>query len=470
MLDETSSREARANHIKSCPNCARLQTIKDNAERRSNQHFGGVSQQFMRRSSQGSKPHLAAYHISQRSDGIDHSLLERNSKKVKTQHSPTKRAGSMAQSERIPQLHAPFRNNTSGFVSMEMSTAKFQSNEPADTPVGDDGNNATTHVEPPVTEKSPVNPQQSKSFLGSPMTAQILGRQSHTRHTSLDLNSGTFSGSFAAAAPRGNRGRNFSVDLPATMEESGEGNEADGAPPPPSWRPERYQNGIYDDDDDEEEDAMSDLVESTRSSSSSDDSMLEEQFSHVKNAKYVFLTLKEALVNSMVIIAFGCMGFYYIEGFTIVDSWYFTTVLLTTGESSNSRVVRGWHTVTIRTYTHTVSTLCPVGYGDIVPVTKGGKLFATVYILVAGTILLNNMSMISMIPLELRRRRIEHSVMTQVSAGPSIYSCAPACFLNLELVGCPPFPSLFPGSSLATNLTMLPSVNSQLALLFSAAN
>merc|ERR1712070_1261681 len=30
-----------------------------------------------------------------------------------------------------------------------------------------------------------------------------------------------------------------------------------------------------------------------------------------------------------------------------------------------------------------------------------------------GTILLNNMSMISMIPLELRKRRTEHSVLTQ---------------------------------------------------------
>jgi hypothetical protein len=164
------------------------------------------------------------------------------------------------------------------------------------------------------------------------MTAQILGRQSHTRHTSLDLNSGAFSGSFAAAAARDNRGRNFSVDLPATMEENVEGNETDGAapPPPPSWQD---QDGT-DDSDDQDEGTMSDLAESTSSSSSSDDSMLEEQFSSVKNAKYVFLTLKEALVNSMVIIAFGCMGFYYIEGFTIVDSWYFTTVLLTTGESS----------------------------------------------------------------------------------------------------------------------------------------
>ena len=54
-----------------------------------------------------------------------------------------------------------------------------------------------------------------------------------------------------------------------------------------------------------------------------------------------------------------------------------------------------------------------VGYGDIVPITKGGKLFATIYILVAGTILLNNMSLISMIPLELRKRRIERAVLTQ---------------------------------------------------------
>jgi hypothetical protein len=39
-------------------------------------------------------------------------------------------------------------------------------------------------------------------------------------------------------------------------------------------------------------------------------------------------------------------------------------------------------------------------------------LFATVYILVAGTILLNNMSSISMIPLELRRRRIQRTIVT----------------------------------------------------------
>ena len=99
----------------------------------------------------------------------------------------------------------------------------------------------------------------------------------------------------------------------------------------------------------------------------------------------------------------------------------------------------------------------PVGYGDIVPYTKGGKLFATVYILVAGTILLNNMSMISMIPLELRRRRTEKAVLTQVSyclvsvigAGVSRIYISPTSLSSLEI-----------------NLTMLPCASSQLGLSF----
>jgi hypothetical protein len=65
----------------------------------------------------------------------------------------------------------------------------------------------------------------------------------------------------------------------------------------------------------------------------------------VKAAKYVFLTLKQALVNSLFIIAAGSFGFYFIEEMSPVDSFYFTTVLLTS-----------------------------VGYGDIVPVTTAGTM------------------------------------------------------------------------------------------------
>ena len=56
-----------------------------------------------------------------------------------------------------------------------------------------------------------------------------------------------------------------------------------------------------------------------------------------------------------------------------------------------------------------------MGYGDIVPVSDAGKVFTTVYVIVAGTILLHNMSLISMIPLQLRKRRIEQTVLGQVS-------------------------------------------------------
>jgi hypothetical protein len=104
----------------------------------------------------------------------------------------------------------------------------------------------------------------------------------------------------------------------------------------------------------------------------------------VKAAKYIILTLNQALMNSSFIIALGSIGFYYIEGMSPVDSFYFTTVLLTS-----------------------------VGYGDIVPVTTAGKVFATIFIVVAGTVLLNNMTLISMIPLELRKRRIESAVLSQ---------------------------------------------------------
>ncbi|KAL7496283.1 hypothetical protein ACHAWT_004687 [Skeletonema menzelii] len=127
--------------------------------------------------------------------------------------------------------------------------------------------------------------------------------------------------------------------------------------------------------------------ESSYSTSSTDSSVLQnpsKPLTRLKAAKYIFLTLNQALANSVFVIAAGSIGFYYIEDMSVVDSFYFTTVLLTS-----------------------------VGYGDIVPVTPAGKIFTTVFIMVAGTILLHNMTLISMIPLELRKRRIEHAVLGQ---------------------------------------------------------
>jgi hypothetical protein len=143
---------------------------------------------------------------------------------------------------------------------------------------------------------------------------------------------------------------------------------------------------IESDESDSDRDEGDHASQTSETSTESNNSDFMGTPSKIKTAKYVFLTLKEALMNSTLIIAIGSAGFFYIEKMSLVDSFYFTTVLLTT-----------------------------VGYGDIYPVTNAGKLFATIYVLVAGTVLLNNMSLISMIPLELRKRRLERAVLTQVS-------------------------------------------------------
>jgi hypothetical protein len=97
-----------------------------------------------------------------------------------------------------------------------------------------------------------------------------------------------------------------------------------------------------------------------------------------------------------------------------------------------------------------------VGYGDIAPSSNGGKLFATIYILVGGTILINNMSLISMIPLELRKRRIERAVLTQVRTFAAHLLCEEALPANTP----------FSCNSLAISLMTLRSVSLQLVRWF----
>ena len=193
--------------------------------------------------------------------------------------------------------------------------------------------------------------------VGSAAAEQVMDRQSHTRHISLLDSQMRNKASYEQMA---------ASQAKTTLDISDGSNTYD-----PHLRI----------------DQMDDISEV--SSYWSNDSSNEDLFkpvSHIKAAKYVFLTLKQAVANSAVVIALGSIGFYYIENLSLVDSIYFTVVLLST-----------------------------VGYGDITPVTNEGKLFATVYGLLAHTVLLHNMSMISMIPLELRKRRIERAVLMQVS-------------------------------------------------------
>jgi hypothetical protein len=216
-----------------------------------------------------------------------------------------------------------------------------------------------------TSQRQRYNQQRIHESVGSPGTARILGRQRHTRHHSFD------------------RTRLMNVSFPESREGNIRGKRIDHFSGIQAQNAMTLHESYADTNCNIEHDEE---VNDEGSKSSSDSSFvaIADSENKIKTAKYVFLTLKQALANSIVIIFIGGMGFYLIEKMTMVDSFYFTTVLLTT-----------------------------VGYGDIAPVTDGGKLFATVYVLLAGTVLLNNMSLISMIPLELRRRRIEQAVLTQ---------------------------------------------------------
>ncbi|KAG7349622.1 TrkA-N domain containing protein [Nitzschia inconspicua] len=349
MLDERSHKEAVANQIKACPNCARIQNIKDQADN----HRQGLSN------------HLSPKNSMSTHASVHDSPFGRATKKMR--HSPN--VGFF--SERL----SPSR--PIDVCTPQSHSRKVPDLQPFESPL----------LQRPLVESPAIRNQ----LLASPMTRQILGRQNHTRHSSMDFG-GSVKGSSGINLPSTSnvnpvRARKFSMDIPATVVEGAQAKHP---------APTRYLRQVTEDSHTSNPSVETPFTGSgTSSEESSTDSSysdsaefekdaLEEEYSGVKNAKYIFLTLREALINSMVIIAFGCLGFCLIEGFTVIDSWYFTTVLLTT-----------------------------VGYGDIVPTTEGGKLFATAYLLVAGTILLNNMSMISMIPLELRKRRTEKAVLTQ---------------------------------------------------------
>ena len=340
MLDERSYREAVANQIKACPNCARIRSMQEQQQR-----ANFIAEEFHKR----------------------------------------------AMSMRRQQQNSTRRNSSNV------------------TPKSADLDTATEGIS--TTPTSYHSPQhQNQKHLLSPNTTKILNRQRHTRHFSMDIRQedmGKVMGNKAVAsaskvdvklngnpwrlrmnsaedhvpktinegrpsllAAKGAMSARFSTEN--TFQKLKDTKQVPHAPQIPEHH-HHFGDDYSTSDDDSSEDSLDSEFEE-----------IEGRTGGSRNAKYVIFTLREALVNSLLIILFGCLGFYLIEGFSFVDSLYFTTVLLTS-----------------------------TGYGDIVPKSDGGKLFATVYLLVGGTILLNNMSMISMIPLELRKRRTEHSVLTQ---------------------------------------------------------
>jgi hypothetical protein len=175
----------------------------------------------------------------------------------------------------------------------------------------------STTIPPPPSPVLPVDPFSPRSHpsLGSPMTAQILNRQSHTRHESFDASGRTAPGN--APLPR-----RYSVDPPSIQPsaicETNYRQQFSGVAPSPSavhWS--EIEESDVDNDEEEDEDDSSQITETSTATDASD---MMRPPSKLKTAKYVFLTLKQALLNSTLIIAIGSAGFYYIEKMTLVDS------------------------------------------------------------------------------------------------------------------------------------------------------
>lgn len=374
MMDERSQAMAMESRIDSCLNCSRVKMVKHREEKM-------LASMVRKRYNNGLRPN-GRVSMSERStcstdahEQLQQASNERAEKRRKHQHQhdgpplstqPGARGGPLfvetVYSMESPSAASDAQGRSDGTPS-SLQVIDEYGNDPRETPG----------------PSSPPRSFPSPSYnLGSPMTTQILGRQKHTRHQSIDV--GRSSSFFSAAPPsagRANtqsRGRISSEDAPTVSENN-------------TLHSSFSRNIPYHHGHSSEFDDGDDVTETETASAGSEMAEIrnpDSKESKIKTAKYVFLTLKQALMNSIVIIAIGSMGFYFIERMSVVDSFYFTTVLLTT-----------------------------VGYGDIYPVTNGGKLFATIYVLVAGTVLLNNMSLISMIPLELRKRRIEKAVLTQ---------------------------------------------------------
>jgi hypothetical protein len=280
MLDDRAKRDRKDKQIESCPNCLRIKNMKEAIVQRNKAILGAP---------------LEVLNSDSRSERVSGLPLNGQSKRT----------------NRVKSFSTKAAADPRG-----ISLSDFWN--------GDSGGNES--ASPAIS-----TPSSNSRLLGSPVTRQILGRQKHTRHASIDA---TNSKLFAGGVPT-NYGATMTHSLNDDKISNPTSTGAEGMNLPKSSSTNRLRTiastgdlGEFDGTASESENDPD--TPSSSSTVSSTEAIWDGTKSQLNAGKYVFLTLRLALLNSMVIIAVGCVGFWLIEGFALVDSWYFTTVLLTT--------------------------------------------------------------------------------------------------------------------------------------------
>jgi hypothetical protein len=280
MLDDRARRERKDKQIEACPNCARIRTANEAA-------------------------------IARNKAALDASLNYKTASFMPGAPIRYKSAVSTSPIHRKPEndlLQIPSHDTEIGIASSAVWDYSAY------------GSTASPAVS---------NSSTNSRLLGSPVTRQILGRQKHTRHASIDVTtSKLFAGgiptTYGTAMPKKLGDEMFSHRASTNFDGSRRISKVSSMN---KLRSIASSENLYDGTATESEDESSAVSSSTLSST---EAIWDGSKSQLNAAKYVFVTLRLALMNSMVIIAVGCVGFWLIEGFELVDSWYFTTVLLTT--------------------------------------------------------------------------------------------------------------------------------------------
>jgi hypothetical protein len=328
ILDERASQDRESKLINSCPSCARIRTLKDNAARRA-QRQGDLDVPFIPEAPMQMHRFPTERNCSSGTPPKNDMFTETYAANEAGRHSH--------HHHRRPN----HRRHMSETIGSAGRSSSFEMEEPVDNrgpppppdypapgsfSPGISANNAfgSPQLSVQTQQMSGAYTKPPSNVLGSPVTRQILSRQRHTRHQSIDIRGSSFTKTFKGPA------RKFSHDLglqTPTIDEAPSLNTH--FPSSSSMRREKSKDSLtsmYYDSSDSDDDSTG----STSSSESSTGELLDEHKMRIKTAKYVFVTLRQALVNSMVIIAVGSVGFYFIEDWSMVNSWYYTTVFLTT--------------------------------------------------------------------------------------------------------------------------------------------